>query len=169
MSDPDLVDESAEAAQSVEVADGSPPPWGDDFDAARAWQTISHLRGREKELESDAKAWKRFREDEDARRETLTELGYSIADDDDEDLDDEDFDDEPVTQVPKALQKELDELKTWRSQQEQKEARQAFDDHLNSLAQGAEIELSPFERRAILAASIEAGFKPQHTEKAFKE
>ena len=33
-------------------ADKSTPPWGDDFDAARAWETITKLRG----IESDLKA-----------------------------------------------------------------------------------------------------------------
>lgn len=167
MSDPELVDESADTAQSADVADGSPAPWGDDFDAERAWKTISHLRRREAELESDAKAWKRFREDEDARRETLTELGYEF---DEADEDDDDFVvDETPTQIPKALQKELDELKSWRSQQEQRQARQQFDDHISELASQSEVSLSQFEKQAVLAASIQSGFNPKSTEAAFKE
>lgn len=166
MSDPELVDESADT-QSVETTDSSPPPWGDDFDAARAWQTISHLRKRESELESDAKAWKRFREDEDARRETLSELGYEFESDDEDD----DFEEEAVqpVQVPKALQKELDDLKQWRSREEQRQAKQQFDEHVGQLASQSEVTLTQFEKRAILAASIENGFKPQSTEAAFKE
>jgi hypothetical protein len=167
VSDPELVDESADNAQSADVADGSPPPWGEDFDAARAWQTISHLRKRESELESDAKAWKRFREDEDARRETLTELGYEFE----EDGEDDEFDDEPVepTVIPKALQKELDDLKAWRGQQEQREAKQAFDEHIGRLASESEVELTQFEKQAVLASSVQAGFNPKATEKAFKD
>lgn len=169
MSDPELVDESADNTQSVETTDSSPPPWGDDFDAARAWQTISHLRKREQELESDAKAWKRFREDEDARRETLAELGYEFEEADDEDGPDEFEVDTAPVQIPKALQKELDELKAWRSQQEQREAKKAFDDHISELAAQSEVSLTQFEKQAVLAASVQAGFNPKSTEAAFKE
>ena len=164
--DPVMADVSADAAQGAD-ADSTPVPWGDDFNPEKAWRTITHLRGREKELETEAKAWKRFREDEEYRRQQLGELGYEF---DEEDLEDEDdFEDPEPAAIPKQLQKELDDLKSWRSQQEQREARQAFDSHLDRLAAQSEVELSAFEKRSVLAASIENGFTPDATEQAFKD
>lgn len=88
--DPTQAAESAEIAQSAVESEGSPAPWGDDFNPERAWNTITHLRGREKELESEAKQWKQFREDEEFRRQQLSELGYEFEEDDeDDDTDDE--------------------------------------------------------------------------------
>jgi len=43
--------EAPEGAQGQQNTDqAETPPWGDDFDPARAWKTIQHLREREKEL-----------------------------------------------------------------------------------------------------------------------
>lgn len=93
-----MSEESTEAAESAETAQGAveseapvSPPWGDDFNPERAWKTILSQRDRERELESEAKAWKRFREDEEFRREQLSELGYEFE----EPPEEEDEDDEP--------------------------------------------------------------------------
>jgi hypothetical protein len=43
------------APAPVEPAAPPAPPWGEDFDPARAWQTIQNLREREKELEKAPK------------------------------------------------------------------------------------------------------------------
>lgn len=41
---------STAPTQTPPTAGNEPPPWGEDFDAARAWHTIQTLREREKEL-----------------------------------------------------------------------------------------------------------------------
>ncbi len=85
----DLAEEPVEAAQdAVETTEPdsveAPAPWGDDFDPSRAWQTITHLRDREKELEKQAKEFERLQSDPDAFREFLSQRGYELPEEDDE-------------------------------------------------------------------------------------
>jgi hypothetical protein len=49
------------------------PPWGDDFDPARAWQTIQNLRAREKELTPLAEKARQLEESQRTETERLTE------------------------------------------------------------------------------------------------
>jgi hypothetical protein len=156
--DPTLADVSADAAQSAET--DAPPPWGDDFNADRAWKTISHQRRREAELEPDAKSWKRFREDDEYRREVLSELGYEVGGDDDN-LE-EDFEDDTPTDDPR-----LSKFEKFIEEQQAKEANQQFNDHLDTLS--GENKLSKKERDWLKAESVQNGFTPQATEKAYKE
>ena len=170
MSEPDEAAEAAEAAQSAVDTEGSPPPWGDDFNPERAWQTITHLRGREKELESDAKAWKRLQEDEEARLE-FARQHFDFADDDDDEAEqgsglydeEDDTEDQPLTRR---------EWQEWQAQQETNGMWGQFDTHLTTLADEAKVPLSDGDR---LRLKIEAAGKdgrpagPQATEKAFQK
>jgi hypothetical protein len=115
--------ESAEAAQSAVETEGSPPPWGDDFNPERAWQTITHLRDREKELEPDSKAYKRLQEDEDALREFLAERGFEVDDQEDPEPEaDFDEEDDPTAH----LQSRLDQFEQWKEQQEAEKQAERF-------------------------------------------
>lgn len=68
---------------TAETSQGEQPPWGDDFDAQRAWSTIQNLRGREKELEQAAKEYERLTSDPTAYVDFGTQRGYiDIAPDD---------------------------------------------------------------------------------------
>ena len=102
--DPTQAAESAEIAQSAVESEGPPPPWGDDFNPERAWQTITHLRGREKELESEAKTWKQFREDEEFRRQQLAELGYEFEEEQEDEDDDYEEEESKPLQDPRVDQ-----------------------------------------------------------------
>lgn len=48
-----MTDSQAQDGSEMEsVPDASSPPWGDDFNAEKAWGLVTHLRGREKELQA---------------------------------------------------------------------------------------------------------------------
>lgn len=177
--DPDMLEESTdlepEAGTSADQTT-TPPPWGDDFDAQRAWDTIQKQRAREEELEKDAKAYQRLQSDDDAFREFLEAKGLTLDDGSDDDEDDE------FAEEPDPVLSEINELKAWREQQEQEraEARKradldAFNAHLEELAEGSGVELTARERKLLLQESLEAAgtrdkwVTGEATEAAFKE
>lgn len=155
--------ESAEAAQGAVETEGSPPPWGDDFNPERAWQTITHLRGREKELEGEAKSWKKFQEDEEFRRQQLAGLGYEFeegeAEQDDDDLD---YDEE----TPKADPR-VEKLLEWQSQLEQERGQERFSRDLEKFA--GDREVSGRAREWIEIATSRGGNNPKALEQAVKD
>lgn len=163
----DLAAESAEAAQGAVQPDvpsqEAPPPWGEDFNPERAWKTITHLRGREKELESEAKALERLRSgsDPDALREIADAYGFEIPEDD-SDVDIPDL--EPEDDVRRQVR----ELAEWREQQEQQKAIDEFRSHVNKLSKDAGLELDDDEVQTVFARSIAKGFTPDATTEAFQ-
>lgn len=170
---PDLdetLDEGTDAAPETGAGEDAPTPWGDDFNPERAWKTISHLRGREKELEAQAKQFQKLREDPDALREFLAEQGLEFAEDDeDTDVDPEnawvdDEDPDPTAE----LRKQVQELSQWQQQQLVNQAQAEFNEHIEQLASQEGVELDDFDRETILARSIQTGFTRDTTEKAFK-
>lgn len=128
MTDEPVTDEVPQE-QAPETSEA--PPWGDDFDAERAWKTITSQREREKELEPDAKAFKRLRdgEDPDTFKEIMEAYGYQIPEDDDDSYEDdeEDFVD-PVV-------KEIEDLKQFKQSLEMERQIQAFNDEVERLAE----------------------------------
>lgn len=153
---------TAETTEPVEAAAEAttPPPWGDDFNPERAWNTIQKQRDREKELEAEAKELHRLRNDPEAQKEFLESLGFEVPEDDDEP--EETVEDDPINPRLSALEQKIQE-------REAAEAAKAFEDHLDELAKGKELELTPRQRKQILRDSIDAGFSPEATEKAFNE
>jgi hypothetical protein len=136
-------DEPVEAAQSAPETTDAPPPWGEDFDAARAWQTITHQRRREAELEA---------------------VGYEVEEDDIED-------DEPGTNPDvAALKQQLDDLAQWREQREAEERAAAFNADVDRLAEEADVELDSDDREwiAYRASKAQGGFTPEAVQAAFK-
>ena len=162
----DLAAESADAtAEPGTPAPDAPPPWGDDFDADRAWKTISHLRGREKELESEAKRYKALTEDDNALREFLAEKGYELPDDDEPDPDDFESEDDPLAD----LRSEVQSIKEFHEAQKAERAVDAFAKHLGELSTGAEIELSDRDKQIVFRDALDmGGLTKANTEKAFK-
>jgi hypothetical protein len=157
-------DEPVEAAQSAPETTDAPPPWGEDFDAARAWQTISHLRSRETELEKQAREYERLQSDPDAQKEFLANLGYEVEEDDIED-------DEPGTNPEvSALKQQLDDLAAWRERREAEERAAAFNADVNRLAEEADVELDDDDREwiAYRASKAQGGFTPEAVQSAFK-
>lgn len=165
----DELDQAAESADTGEQGSptGSteaPTPWGEDFNAERAWQTISHLRGREKELESDSKLLKQLREDEGARREFLSrEFGYEFE------ADDEDEDDDLDTGVQPQHDPRVDQLQNQLQQVLSRQANKDFEEDLDAAAGEAKMKLTARERRFVKAESVANGFNADATRKALKE
>lgn len=167
MSDPDQTtpeEEQVDTTHATEAAaedtTQTPPPWGDDFNPERAWNTIVKQRDRERELEAEAKELHRLRNDPEAQREFLESLGYEIPDDEPEH--DEEPDEDPISPRLSALEQKIQE-------REAAEAAKAFEDHLDELAKGKELELTPRMRKQILRESLDNGFSPDATAKAFNE
>lgn len=158
--------ESAEAAQGAVEPDApsAPAPWGDDFNPERAWQTITHLRGREKELESDAKAWKRLQEDETAFNDLLTQRGYEVEAPAEYDVEAaEDPDDDPI----RPLTQKLSELEQWKAQQEQQASLDMFHKDIAGFAADAKVELTDDDRFLLLQKTLQTGGNPTAAKKAF--
>lgn len=162
----DLAAESADAtAEPGTPAPDAPPPWGDDFNAERAWQTISHLRGREKELESEAKLAKALREDPDALKEFLAERGYELPDDEDDEPDVEFDDEDPIA----PLRSEMETIKEYIENQKAERTIDAFAKHLDSLSTEAELSLTDREKQIVFRDALDnGGLTKANTEKAFK-
>ena len=162
----DLAAESADATAepSTPEAPDAPAPWGDNFDPDRAWRTITHLRDRERELESSAKAYQRLQEDETALREFLAEKGYELPDED-EDLDIDVEDDDPVA----PLRSEMESIKEYIAEQKAERTVDAFAKHLNELSTSAELELSDRDKQIVFRDALDlGGLTKANTEKAFK-
>ena len=164
--DLDLAAESADvqAEPGTPAPDTTPPPWGDEFDPARAWQTITHLRDREKELESEAKQAKALREDPNALREFLADLGYELPDEDPED--DIDVDDEdPIA----PLRSQVQSIQEYIAEQRAERTVDAFAKHLDQLTTDAELQLSDRDKQIVFRDALDlGGLTKANTEKAFK-
>ena len=158
--------ESAEAAQDAVPDNPSENPWGEDFDAPRAWNTVQNLRAREKELEPAAKAFSRLEsgEDFDTFKTLAEKYGFEVAEEEpgSDALydDDDDGDDDPVD--PR-----LSKVEKWIEEQEARAAKAAFDEHLERLQTENELELPKPLQEAIYVQSINNGFGPKATEAAF--
>lgn len=70
------------------------------------------------------------------------------------------------TEDPYLTREEFQQAETQRQEQE---TLQQVDAHIGQLAEGAEIELTGREQRALLADAIEGDISPEVTEKVFKE
>lgn len=84
-------------------------------------------------------------------------LGVELADEEEETEDEDPYD------------QRLSKLEQAQNAQDEAENQRLFDNHLDELAEGAEVELSKRDRRLLLIASHENGFSPEATEEAFKE
>lgn len=151
--------EAAETATAEESTDKA--PWGDDFDAERAWNTIQNLRSENKSVKEEQR--KSLLTDDEFAAELLRERGWEFdSGEEDEDLDlDEEEDDDPH-------ERRLSQLEQQQQAQQQEAALAEFDGHLDRLASKAEVELSDSERGYLLSVSHDAGFTPKSTEKAFE-
>ncbi len=123
----DQVDTPAPEAEVVETS--TPAPWGDDFNPERAWSTITHLRGVEKELEPKAKSYERLTggEDLDAFKELAERYGFDIPDEEPE----EEFGEDPRLS---EYDKKIAAIEQWKSEREAQEAANAFISDVNGWA-----------------------------------
>jgi hypothetical protein len=171
VSEPDQAADAADAAQRADDTTTSPPPWGDDFNAERAWQTITHLRGREKELESDARAFKRLQEDEDAFAEYLAARGYELGDSDDgadDGIEEEYEDDDPRwARLEKAEQK-LAEIEQQRDAADKAAEWNGWESYVKDLASKEGVELTGRDLKALKLDSAGKDGRPVEPGKAAK-
>jgi hypothetical protein len=155
--------EPEEAADTA--VEPTSPPWGDDFDAQRAWDTIQKLRPFEKQ----AREFERIKTDEEARAAFIKELGYEFADDDEPDVPEEELfeDDDPVA----PLNKKLTELEQWKQQQEAKETANQIRQDLDAIHGDSDWELDDKARRWIVheASQDPKGFDRAALERAHKD
>lgn len=152
---------SAEAAQGA--TETETPPWGDDFDASKAWSTITKQRESEKELKEELR---RIREDETARTELLQEWGYELADDDEDSSEEGDNDIEFEDQAPDGEVRDprVDALLAEREQQR-------IRTDIDRFNEGSDWELDDDDREQIeLRARLKhpKGFGPKELEQAHK-
>jgi hypothetical protein len=139
------------------------PPWtADDFDPERAWKRIENqradlerVRQENEALQTRAAQADRLREDPDALREFLGELGYQFTDDDEPD--DNTEEDEGVSD---DLDPNLRELLEWKQRKEAEEEHEklvatvsAVNEQLDSLAEPDEIALDEEDRKYLLWAA----------------
>ena len=153
--------EQVEETQSVpETTSEQSPPWGEDFEPGRAWQTISHLREREKELEPAARALQHLASGED--QETFRELAEAYGFEIEEDQPDEYEEYDPYEPRLEALESEI-------AGQRNERAIDEFEAHLQRLVKDDDIELSNVEKEYIFTNSLTNGFTYETTESAFKQ
>lgn len=155
---------------STEAAAPEAPPWGDDFDPARAWNTIKNLREHEKK----AKEFERIQSDEDARREWLTSLGYEIDDGENEE---EAY--EPLDEDTDPIVAQLSELSEWKESKEQEAYEQkraadwaGFGEHISNLASEAKMDLSDKDKQRIAVECADKNgwpIGPNEAKKVFDE
>lgn len=166
---PQTVETTEEPTTTTEETQGS-PPWGEDFDPSRAWNTIQTLRDEVKEFKQgsqereqarqEAQAWQILAasEDDDQIQAAADFLGVELESDH---TDEGEFED--------PYEPRLSRLEQQQQQQLEQENMRAFNSHVDELAKGSDVKLSQRDRNILLSASHEYGFNPDATEQAFKE
>lgn len=151
-----MSEETTEAAESAETAQGAvesetSAPWGDDFSAEKAWNTIQTQRESEKELKERLRQAEQVWEDDQALRERLQAKGFEFADDADEDDDDFGDDDDG----PQFLTKQ--EYEERERQRQVADSNRQFASDLKELT--SERELSKYGKDLISAKYERGEFK----------
>jgi hypothetical protein len=159
--DQERPDEAPADAQGAVQAETSSPPWGDDFDASRAWKSIQAGRETEKELKERLRAAEAAWDDEEQAFERVREkFPHWLETDDDSD---DDFEDEDATDDQPSL-KELEELKAWRAQIDSERASNQYERDLGSLL--GDRELSEQGRQVVDALCAQGGNHKKALEQA---
>lgn len=143
-------------------------PWGDDFDPARAWNTIQQQREAEKTakaeadaLREDAEFAKALRNDPAALRSFLEEQGFEVDEEDDG------YDDQPANQPTPAADPRVDTLLAAEQRRAQREAEQQFEaDFTEALG---EREINAKARKWIEAQTVIGGNDADALKQAVEE
>jgi hypothetical protein len=160
-----------DAEQSDATEPSSPPPWGEDFNPERAWNTISHLRS----FEDDAKTFRKLKEDPEARNDFLRGLGYEV-----EDPDAPEAEATPEWEAEEdPIAREVAELREWRDQQVQAQEKAevqnlwvGWESYIKEQAKEAGVELSKRDIKALRVDCTANNGRPIPADKAsgiFKE
>lgn len=159
-------DTPVDAAQGAEATEA--PPWGDDFDAGKAWNTITTQRQAEKELKEELR---QIREDREAFLK-FTEQHHRdlLADEEDEAAgSEEDVEFEDDDQIA-PVRKDLDEIKAWQQEREAERVAAQIRTDLTAINEGSDWELDQFDHEQIVAAASRdpKGFDKAALERAHK-
>lgn len=164
-------DGAVEAAEAAAVdtssAPASTPPWGEDFNAERAWSTIQTQRAAEERLQAELKS---LRSDPDAAARFVAEHhGWEFDSDEPEydDTQDPGLEDDPY----RSLEERLEKQEQWRQQQEMERTARDINDHIAELAKGTDgVKLSDRDRQIIFQQAVADGqISPASTERAFND
>jgi hypothetical protein len=148
----------AQSAGQAQDRPVMPDGWTGEFDPHRAKATIDRLR----EFETDAQQFRRLKEDPDAQRAFLEELGYEIPDDEPEQPDWMQEDDYADPTEARIAQVE-DRL----SQIQQQEEMQSLAAHVAELTQDSGLDVEV--QRQLFEIASQPGYNPQRTEKIVKQ
>lgn len=171
MSDvPQTPDGAVETAQAAVEQSNPTPPWGDDFNAERAWKLVEDLRDDKEKLSSKAS---RYETDLDAFRELAEKHGFEIPDGDDEydgfeaDYGAASTDEEPYED---PYDSRLTRLEQWEQEQRLRADLDGLSAHVDELASEANLELSDEMKDLAMRLAVQDPQKigPQQTQEAFK-
>lgn len=154
------VAETPEVEAPAQEAVETNTPFEGEFDPDRARRTIDNLRSREKELEQQLKSDEWFQKE-------LERRGYEVADDEDE----EPFDPQDYEDSEDPLVERLSALEQAEFERRQNAVLNDLSDHVDQLAQGADLNLSDKAKQWIALESIHSGNgqpTPEGTEQAFQ-
>jgi uncharacterized protein YecE (DUF72 family) len=159
---PETPDGAAQTGEGPVEHAAESPPWGDNFNPERAWSTIQDQRRERDQLEAEVKQFRALREDPDAQRAFLEELGYEIPDDEPEQPDWAQEDDYADPTEARIAQVE-DRL----SQIQQQEEMQQIAAHVAELTQDSGLDLDT--QKYLFEIATQPGYNPQRTEKIVKQ
>lgn len=162
---PDTPD-AEEQAPTADEQQGSTPPWGEDFDAERAWSTIQTQRQAEKDLKARVGEYEQLLADPDA---LLSRLGYEVAADEEPQAPggyEEQQEYDPVAE----MRGELDQLQGTIAQQQAQEIQREMGEHIDTLLTESDLKLTRKQRDAIAAEAWNGGEpSPAHTAQVVKD
>lgn len=159
--DPTPVETTAPETPEAEVTDAPtiPPPWGEDFQPERAWETIQKQRAREAELEPAAKTFKRLDagEDLDTFKKLAEKYGFELPEVEEEPDEDEFDDDDPRDAQLKELTERQKAHDEWIAEQRQVATVRAFTTDLDEMLAEKGVELDEDDRALIFERSARIG------------
>jgi hypothetical protein len=164
--DEERPDEAPADAQGAVQAETSSPPWGDDFDADRAWRSIQAGRETEKELKERLRAAEAAWDDEDAAYQRVSEKykhwledDGSVESDDDDEYED---DDDPREAQLKELADRQAAHDQWITEQKDQAQLRAYHADVDTVQAEKEVEFDQDDRVLIAqkAASYNNDGKP---------
>jgi hypothetical protein len=150
-------------AQQQEQQQGAPPPWGEDFNPQRAWDTITAQRESEATLKQQLQEsqqvkdlWEAAQNDPELQAQILGLWGYDIEGNED-----------PGSQQEQAFQDPRVDALLQERQAEQDA--NLLTGHIQQLAEKEGVALSDGQFQRLFRDAVDAGLNPQGTEQVFKQ
>lgn len=153
-----------EQAPTADEQQSPSPPWGEDFDAERAWSTIQTQRQAEKDLKAQVGEYEALLADPDA---LLSRLGYETVTDEDPQAPaggEQEYD--PLAEI----RGQVDQIQGTLAQQQAQEIHRELGDHIDTLLGESDLKLTKKQRAAIAAEAWNDGDpSPAHTAQVVKD